>query len=114
MLATLSKMFKEGYIPPSSLNWNDADDNNAFHSKLCVMDYDGSLSTELPHIKNTQEYEHDIITHALPLSNEGKQLPVQTAAFGALVIPKGAKNVAVAKEFIKYASQPEGPNEYLN
>ncbi len=28
------------------MNWNDADDNNAFHSKLCVMDFDGTLSTE--------------------------------------------------------------------
>jgi multiple sugar transport system substrate-binding protein len=112
MLATLSKMFKEGYIPPSSLNWNDADDNNAFHSKLCVMDYDGSLSTELPHIKNTQEYEHDIITGRLPLSNDGKQLPVQAGVFGPM-IPKGAKNVDVAKEFVKYAIQPEVLNEYL-
>jgi len=112
MLATLSKMFKEGYIPPSSLNWNDADDNNAFHSKLCVMDYDGSLSTELPHIKNKQEYEHDIITGSLPLSNDGKQLPVQAGAFGP-VIPKGAKNVEVAKEFLKYAIGPEVLNEYL-
>ncbi len=111
-LATLATMFKEGYIPPSSLNWNDADDNNAFHSKLCVMDYDGSLSTELPHIKNKQEYEHDIITHPLPLSNEGKELPSQVAVFGA-AIPKGAKNVEVAKEFLKYAIEPEVLNAYL-
>jgi multiple sugar transport system substrate-binding protein len=111
-LTTLTTMFKEHYIPPSSLNWNDADDNNAFHSKLCVMDFDGSLSTELPHMKNKQEYEHDIITGRLPLSNDGKQLPSQVAVFGA-AIPKGAKNVAVAKEFLKYASQPEILNEYL-
>jgi len=112
MLVTLSGMFKEGYIPPSSINWNDADDNNAFHSKLCVMDYDGSLSTELPHMKNKQEYEHDIITGPLPLSNDGKQLPVQSGVFGP-VIPKGAKNVEVAKEFLKYAIQPEVLNAYL-
>jgi multiple sugar transport system substrate-binding protein len=112
MLTTLSKMFKESYIPPSSINWNDADDNNAFHSKLCVMDYDGSLSTELPHLKNKQEYEHDIITGPLPLSNDGKQLPVQSGVFGP-VIPKGAKNVEVAREFLKYAIQPEVLNEYL-
>jgi multiple sugar transport system substrate-binding protein len=111
-LTTLTTMFKEHYIPPSSLNWNDADDNNAFHSKLCVMDYDGSLSTELPHMKNKQEYEHDIITHPLPLSNEGKELPSQVAVFGA-AIPKGAKNVDVGKDFLKYASDPEVLNGYL-
>ena len=111
-LTTLTTMFKEHYIPPSSLNWNDADDNNAFHSKLCVMDYDGSLSTELPHMKNKQEYEHDIITGKLPLSNDGKEIPSQVAVFGAS-IPKGAKNLDVAKDFLKYASQPEILNEYL-
>lgn len=111
-LTTLTTMFKEHYIPPSSLNWNDADDNNAFHSKLCVMDFDGSLSTELPHMKNKQEYEHDIITGKLPLSNDGKQLPSQVFSFGA-AIPKGAKNLDVAKEFLKYSIQPEILNEYL-
>src|SRR5262249_46999648 len=41
-LERLSTMYKNGHIPPSSINWNDADDNNAFHSKLCVMDFDGT------------------------------------------------------------------------
>ena len=111
-LTKLTGMYKEHYIPPSSINWNDADDNNAFHSKLCVMDYDGSLSTELPHMKNAQEYEHDIITGRLPLSNDGKELPSQVFVFGA-AIPKGAKNVDVAKDFLKYSVQPEILNEYL-
>ena len=30
----LATIYKDGYNPPSSINWNDADDNNAFHSKL--------------------------------------------------------------------------------
>ena len=29
------------------ISWNDADDNNAFHSKLFVMDFDGTISTEV-------------------------------------------------------------------
>ncbi len=111
-LDRLSTYFKDGHIPPGSVNWNDADDNNAFHSKLCVMDYDGSLSTELAMIKDTQAYEHDMITHPLPLSNDGKQLPCQTGLFGA-VIPKQAKNVAVAKDFLKYSTTPKVLNEYL-
>src|SRR3954449_5222369 len=37
--------YKEGFVPPSAINWNDADDNNAFHAKTIVMDLDGSLST---------------------------------------------------------------------
>ena len=110
-LTKLSTMFKEHYIPPSSLNWNDADDNNAFHSKLCVMDYDGSLSTELALIHDAKTYD-DIITHPLPLSNDGKQVPSQAFVFGAAV-PKGAKNTAVAKDFLKYSIEPEVLNRYL-
>ena len=42
-LEKLTGLYKGGYIPPGSVNWNDADDNNAFHAKLCVMDLDGTL-----------------------------------------------------------------------
>ena len=38
-------------MPPEALSWNDADDNNGFHEKLFVMDFDGTLSTELAMIK---------------------------------------------------------------
>ena len=108
----LATLYKEGYIPPSSVNWNDADDNNAFHSKLCVMDFDGTLSTELAMIKDKQAYDHDMITHPLPLNNEGKQIP-GFFGIGVGVIPKGAKNVAVAKDFAKYFTQPEIDNEWI-
>ena len=63
-------------------------------------------------MKNKQVYEHELITGRLPLSNDGKQLPVQAGVFGP-VIAKGAKNVTVAKEFLKYATDPEVLNEYL-
>ena len=32
-LTYLGDIFKGGYVPPGTLSWNDADDNNAFHSK---------------------------------------------------------------------------------
>src|ERR1700693_544299 len=57
----LTTPFKEGYVPPSVLNWNDADDNNAFHSKLMVMDFDGTISTEVALYKKKDQYD-DILT----------------------------------------------------
>ena len=44
--------YKEGYVPPGAINWNDADDNNAFHAKQIVMDLDGTISTEVAVIHN--------------------------------------------------------------
>ena len=95
-----------------SVNWNDADDNNAFHSKLIVMDFDGTLSTELAMIKDQQAYLHDMITLPLPLAADGKQMPAQFGVFTGM-IPKGAKNAKIAKEFMTYLIQPEINNAYL-
>jgi multiple sugar transport system substrate-binding protein len=101
----LSTAFKKGFMPPAIQNWNDNDDNNAFHAKLLVMDLDGTISTEVALWKEKDEY-NDILTLGLPLSNDGK--PV-TGVMGtqALVVPKGAPNLAVAKEFLKYSIEPK-------
>ena len=98
-------------MPPGAINWNDADDNNAFHGKQIVMDLDGSLSTEVAIIKKEQDYS-DILTMGLALSNEGKPVPSQAGSLCGL-IPKGAKNVEVAKDFLKYLIRPQVLNEYL-
>ena len=108
----LTGLFKEGYIPPSSVNWNDADDNNAFHSKLCVMDFDGTLSTELAMIRKQAEELKQVITHGLPLSNDGKRLKPEFGV-NCMIIPKGAKNVDGAKNFAKALIQPEINAKYL-
>src|ERR1700746_2367120 len=102
---------KEGFVPPGAINWNDFDDNNAFHAKTIVMDIEGSLSTEVAIIKNQQDY-NDIVVMGLPLSNDGKPVPAQQGSLCGW-IPKGAKNVAVAKDFLKYLIQPPVLNELL-
>ena len=103
--------YKNGYVPAGAINWNDADDNNAFHSKQIVMDLDGTISTEVALYKDKEQYD-DIVTMGLPLSNDGKPIPSQLTVVNALV-PKGAKNVAVAKDFLKYFIQPKVNNEWL-
>ena len=103
--------YKDGFVPPGAISWNDFDDNNAFHAKQIVMDIEGSLSTEVAIINNQQDY-NDIVVMGLPLSNEGKPVPAQQGSLCGL-IPKGAHNVAVAKDFLKYLIQPQVLNELL-
>ena len=43
VVTKLASAFKSGFMPSAIQNWNDADDNNAFHSKLLVMDFDGTI-----------------------------------------------------------------------
>ncbi len=111
-VAWLTDAYKEGYVPPEALSWNDADDNNAFHEKLLVMDFDGSLSTELAMIKDKKAYYEQMVTVGLPLANDGKPMPAQIGA-GGLFIPKGAKNIDVARDLARFFLRPEVLNANL-
>jgi multiple sugar transport system substrate-binding protein len=107
----MTNCYKEGYVPPEALSWNDADDNNAYHEKLLLMDLDGTLSTELAMVHDKKKFEESV-TLGLPNGNDGKPLSAPQAAGGGF-IPKGAKNVAVAKDFMKFFIQPQVMNENL-
>jgi multiple sugar transport system substrate-binding protein len=98
--------FKDGYEAHSAVNWNGADDNNAFHSKLCVIDFDGSLSTEGAMYHDKQAYYHEVITHGLPLGDDGEPIPAQLFV-PTMMIAQGAQNIAVAKDFARFFIQPE-------
>jgi multiple sugar transport system substrate-binding protein len=110
-LTYITTAFKEGYVPPGALSWSDADDNNAFHAKQMLMDLDGTISTEVALFHKKEEY-NDIVTMDLGLDNFGKPMRAQLGVTGAF-IAKGAKNVDVAKDFLKYVIQPKVSNEYL-
>jgi multiple sugar transport system substrate-binding protein len=114
--AYLGGAYRDGYVPPSAINWNDADDNNAFHAKLMVMDVDGTLSTEVAiKEKHPEWYFNEIVTHGAPgypNDNTGKPVPA-IVGFTNGLIPKGAKNVTVAKEFLKYFIQPKVIGEFV-
>ena len=103
--------YNQGYVPAGAINWNDADDNNAFHSKQIVMDLDGTISTEVAIMADKEAY-NDIVTMGLPLSNDGKPVPALLTVVDWL-IPKAAKNVDVAKDFLKYLIQPQVNNERM-
>jgi multiple sugar transport system substrate-binding protein len=108
----MTNCYKEGYIPPEALSWNDADDNNGYHEKLFVMDLDGTLSTELAMIKNKKAYYEEAVVMGLPNRNDGGAMPAFLGAGGGF-IPKGARNVEVAKDFMKYFMQPDVMNTNL-
>jgi len=113
--AYLGGAYRDGYVPPSAINWNDADDNNAYHARLMVMDLDGTLSTEVAvKEKHPDWYFQDMVTHGIgyPTDNAGKTVPSVVGVTQGL-IPKGAKNVTVAKEFLKYFIQPKVIGEFV-
>jgi multiple sugar transport system substrate-binding protein len=91
-VAYLTDAYKQGYVPPEALSWNDADDNNAFHEKVFVVDFDGTISTELAMIKDTQAYMHDVVTTGLPNGNDGQPMAAQVGAGGGFIL-RGRKKL---------------------
>jgi multiple sugar transport system substrate-binding protein len=108
----MTSLYKEGVVPPEALSWNDADDNNGFHEKLFMMDFDGTLSTELAMIKDKKAFYEDMKTLAPVSKNDGTPMENQVNAGGGF-IPKSAKNAEVAKDFMRYFMQPQVMNENL-
>src|SRR5665213_1694486 len=108
----MTNLYKEGVVPPEALSWSDSDDNNGYHEKLFVMDFDGTLSTELAMIHDKKAYYEEMVVMGLPDTNDGKPMQAQVGAGGGF-IPKGAKNVEVAKNFMKFFMQPQVMNENL-
>jgi multiple sugar transport system substrate-binding protein len=108
----MAAAYNGGFVPPEALSWNDADDNNGYHEKLFLMDFDGTLSTELALFKNKPVYMEQMRVRGLPNGNDGKPMAAQVGAGGGF-IPKGAKNAAVSKEYMKYFMQPEVMNANL-
>ena len=109
----MTGLYKDGYVPPEALSWNDADDNNAYHEKLFVMNFDGTLSPELAMKgKNLKAYTDEMRVLGLPTQNDGTPMPAQVGAGGGFV-PKGGKNVTVGKDFMKYFIRPEVMNANL-
>lgn len=102
--------YKEGYVPSGAVNWNDSDNNNALHSKQIVMDLDGTISSEIAIIANQQDY-HDLYTLGIVNDNDGHPMPAQVTCNCGMV-PKGAKNPEVAKDFLKYFIQPKVMADY--
>jgi multiple sugar transport system substrate-binding protein len=108
----MTNCYKDGYIPLEALSWNDADDNNAYHEKQFVMYLDGTLSPELAMIKNKKAYYEEAVVMGLPNRNDGSPMAAVQGAGGGF-IPKGAENIAVAKDFLRFFIQPQVMNENL-
>ena len=110
-IAFITDAYMHGFVPKGAISWNDADDNNGFHSKLFVVDYDGTLSTELAMMPHPKEFD-EAVTLELPKGNDGNPNPALVGVIGGMV-PKAGKNPTVAKDFMRFAIEPKTNNEYL-
>jgi multiple sugar transport system substrate-binding protein len=111
-LDDLTRPYKKGYVPPGAINWGDVDNNNAFYAKQIVMTPNATISIAVAQIDKKEQYYKEIITQGIPQDNAGNAVP-SLLGVPLCFIPKGAKNVDAAKDFLKYFIQPDNLNTYL-
>lgn len=110
-LTFITTAYKDGLIPQGAINWGDTDNNAAFFSKQIIMTSNASVSIPVSKSDDKQTYG-DIITQPQPMGPDGKQVS-SLVAVKIAVVPKGAPQVALAKDFLSYLIQPERLNTYL-
>jgi multiple sugar transport system substrate-binding protein len=108
----LTTAYKKGFVPPGAINWGDVDNNNAFFARQVVMTPNATTSISAAQKEKPDIYYKEIITHGVPLGNDGKPVPT-TLGITPAFIPKGAKNINGAKNFLKFFIQPNVLNSYL-
>lgn len=111
-LTRLTDAFKQGYVPPSALNWGDPDNNNAFHAKEVVMTPNDTISISVAVMQDKDVYYNETMSAPLPRDNAGKHVPALLGVELAF-IPKQAKNADAAKDFLRFLIQPANLNTYL-
>jgi multiple sugar transport system substrate-binding protein len=93
---------RKGCTPPDAVTWNDYDNNASFLARAVVMTANPSLSipNALKH-KHPEDYYKNTVTIEWPLGPDGDPFPIVGSVDPAVVF-KGGRNVALAKEFVRF------------
>ncbi len=111
-LTALTAPYKAGDVPPGAINWGDPDNNSAFYAKQIVMTPNASVSIPVAQREKEDQYFHEILTYPQPLGPDGQPV-ISLVSVKLTFIPKGAHQVALAKDFMKYMIQPAVLDKYL-
>jgi multiple sugar transport system substrate-binding protein len=105
-LAWVTDLYKQGYTPGDSVNWQDSSNNTYFlnHSVLCTPN--GSLSMPGAVKEDNPEQWSDIVTTGFADRAIGGAMPSITLLHSAVVFEASEKKDA-AMDFLAFATQPE-------
>ncbi|NEP81178.1 MAG: carbohydrate ABC transporter substrate-binding protein [Okeania sp. SIO3B3] len=114
-LSQLSDFYRDGYIPPESMEWKNSDNNFQFLDRQCLLVTNVSLSIpatqKLPDTPFTQgeknRYLNEIVTlSSWPSTVKGNPSKV-FVGHSSVVVPANAEHSEAAKQFLAYLAQPE-------
>ncbi|MBP0016572.1 MAG: carbohydrate ABC transporter substrate-binding protein [Cyanobacteria bacterium SBLK] len=114
-LSQLSDLYRDGYIPPSSMEWTGAGNNFQFLDRQCLLVSNTSLSIpatqklpDSPYTKNEKNrYLNEIVTLS-PWPNTVNGSPFKVfVEFPLLIVPAHTQHQEAAKKFLAYLLQPK-------
>lgn len=111
-LNQLTSPYKQGFVPPGAINWGDPDNNSAFYAKQIVMTPNATISIAVAQMEKQDQYYKQIRTLSIPTGPDGKPV-TSLVSIKLAFVPKAAKNVDVAKDFLKYLIVPDHIGHYL-
>jgi multiple sugar transport system substrate-binding protein len=110
-----TEIYRKGCTPPDAVVWQSlADNNRLFLAQGAVMTPNETLS--IPNAlrrERPEDYHKNVATIAWPLGPDGEPFPIFGDVFVAIV-PKGAANIEVAEEFVRFLMGEGWLMHYLN
>ncbi|MBR1220686.1 carbohydrate ABC transporter substrate-binding protein [Bradyrhizobium sp. U87765 SZCCT0131] len=112
--------------PPSATSWKDPDNNVAFHNRSIVLTHNATISLPAKWLDDSnnesltpeqraqakKNYEELIATSGFPNKPDGSKM-VYRAAVKTGVVFSGARNKALAKQFVSFLLQDENLTPYV-
>lgn len=106
VLEWVTSFYKDGYVPPKSLNWRGSDNNIEFLNKTAVMVENTTMSIPASQRKDEEIYFNQMQTIEFPKKPDGKRM-AYLVAIKHLVLFAESKHQQAAKSFLSYLVQPE-------
>ncbi|MDB9519706.1 ABC transporter substrate-binding protein [Roseofilum reptotaenium CS-1145] len=117
-LSQLSTLYREGYIPPESMEWTNSDNNFHFLDRQCLLVTNASLSIPVtqkqPNNPYTQKVRNRYMNEIVTVSNwpntaNGSPFKIFVGQSFSIysIIPANAERSEAAKQFLAYLLQPE-------
>lgn len=107
-----TNLYKEGYVPPNALSWQNTDNNVNFLNKTALITANPSLSIPTSQKQDTDLYYNKIGTMEFPNQPDGKPTRYM-ASVKQVVIFASSQHQKVAKEFLSFLIQPENLGAYI-
>jgi multiple sugar transport system substrate-binding protein len=107
-----AQLYHRGYIPPDAIKWLNMDNNRSFLNRVAIMTPNVTLSIPAAVRQDPDTYYNKMGIVEFPNKPNGKPMRHLVSVRQAVVF-SDSTHQSVAKDFLRYLSEPETMSEYL-